>query len=172
MLVHPILILGSANINDRSMLGSRDSELAVFVEDEERIPSIMGGEEYEAGPLTLALRKECFRSGDTLWSSKIPTVFTPVALEFYLKSNCNTWWQHLHLVPISLTRVSLLFSVLVGAASNPSLNIDDPISDDLFFLVWNSAAKMNATIYKKVSTDVLWWKLWMTTRLLCYVLQS
>lgn len=45
------------------MLGSRDSELAVFVEDEERVPSIMGGEEYQAGPLTLALRKECFRSG-------------------------------------------------------------------------------------------------------------
>lgn len=54
---------GSANINDRSMLGSKDSELAVFVEDEERVSSIMGGEEYQAGPLTLALRKECFRSG-------------------------------------------------------------------------------------------------------------
>ncbi|XP_061608303.1 phospholipase D1 isoform X2 [Phyllopteryx taeniolatus] len=94
-------IIGSANINDRSMLGSRDSELAVFVEDEERIPSIMGGEDYEAGPLTLALRKECF-------------------------------------------------SVLVGAASDPSINIDDPISDDLFFLLWNSAAKLNATIYNKV----------------------
>ncbi|XP_024921350.1 phospholipase D1 isoform X2 [Cynoglossus semilaevis] len=53
-------IIGSANINDRSMLGSRDSELAVFVEDEERVSSIMGGEEYQAGPLTLALRKECF----------------------------------------------------------------------------------------------------------------
>ncbi|KAG7280231.1 hypothetical protein CRUP_037592, partial [Coryphaenoides rupestris] len=53
-------IIGSANINDRSMLGSRDSELAVLVEDEERVPSTMGGHEYQAGPLTLALRKECF----------------------------------------------------------------------------------------------------------------
>lgn len=57
---------GSANINDRSMLGSRDSEMAVFVEDEERVPSVMGGEEYQAGPLTLALRKECFRSGQNM----------------------------------------------------------------------------------------------------------
>lgn len=94
-------IIGSANINDRSMLGSRDSELAVFVEDEERVPSIMGGEEYQAGPLTLALRKECF-------------------------------------------------SVLVGASSDPSINIDDPISDDFFFSVWNASAKLNATIYDKV----------------------
>lgn len=48
------------------MLGNRDSEMAVFVEDEERVPSVMGGEEYEAGPLTLALRKECFRSGQNV----------------------------------------------------------------------------------------------------------
>ncbi|XP_037834927.1 phospholipase D1-like isoform X2 [Kryptolebias marmoratus] len=94
-------IIGSANINDRSMLGDRDSELAVFVEDEERVPSVMGGQEYEAGPLTLALRKECF-------------------------------------------------SVLVGGTSDPSINIDDPISDDFFFLVWNQTAKLNATIYSTV----------------------
>lgn len=66
MLVLPSCVPGSANINDRSMLGSRDSEMAVFVEDEERVPSVMGGEEYQAGPLTLALRKECFRSGQTM----------------------------------------------------------------------------------------------------------
>uniref|UniRef100_A0A3B3ZFM6 Phospholipase n=1 Tax=Periophthalmus magnuspinnatus TaxID=409849 RepID=A0A3B3ZFM6_9GOBI len=91
----------SANINDRSMLGSRDSELAVFVEDEERVPSVMDGQEYEAGPVTLALRKECF-------------------------------------------------SVLVGAVSDPSINIDDPISDDFFFLVWNQAARQNDIIYDRV----------------------
>ncbi|MED6259843.1 Phospholipase D [Ataeniobius toweri] len=64
-------IIGSANINDRSMLGSRDSELAVFVEDQERVPSIMGGQEYEAGPLSLALRKECFRSGHNIVTCEI-----------------------------------------------------------------------------------------------------
>lgn len=41
-------------------------------------------------------------------------------------------------------------SVLVGASSDPSINIDDPISDAFFFLVWNEAAKLNATIYDKV----------------------
>lgn len=65
---------GSANINDRSMLGNRDSEMAVFVEDEERVPSVMGGEEYEAGPLTLALRKECFRSGQNVQFWQWPSV--------------------------------------------------------------------------------------------------
>uniref|UniRef100_A0A4W5RTD7 Phospholipase n=1 Tax=Hucho hucho TaxID=62062 RepID=A0A4W5RTD7_9TELE len=94
-------IIGSANINDRSMLGSRDSELALLVEDEERVPSMMGGEEYQAGPLTLALRKECFR-------------------------------------------------VLLGADSDPKIDIDDPISDQFFLLGWNAAAKLNAKIYDKV----------------------
>uniref|UniRef100_A0A672N6V0 Phospholipase n=1 Tax=Sinocyclocheilus grahami TaxID=75366 RepID=A0A672N6V0_SINGR len=94
-------IIGSANINDRSMLGSRDSELAVLVEDEERVPSIMNGEEYQAGPLALALRKECF-------------------------------------------------SVLLGAKSDPNLNIDDPISDHFFNDVWNKIAQTNAIIYEKV----------------------
>lgn len=54
-------IIGSANINDRSMLGSRDSELAVLVEDTDRVSSLMDGDKYQAGPVTLALRKECFR---------------------------------------------------------------------------------------------------------------
>lgn len=54
-------VAGSANINDRSMLGKRDSEVAVIVEDSEKVPSVMDGEEYEAGHYALQLRLECFR---------------------------------------------------------------------------------------------------------------
>lgn len=42
------------------------------------------------------------------------------------------------------------FSVLVGAQSDPSISVDDPISDEFFFLAWNAAAKLNASIYDKV----------------------
>ncbi len=35
------LIIGSANINDRSMLGTRDSELAVFFEKRIKIKFII-----------------------------------------------------------------------------------------------------------------------------------
>jgi phospholipase D1/2 len=38
-----IALIGSANINDRSMLGSRDSELAVVVEDKTHIYTTMAG---------------------------------------------------------------------------------------------------------------------------------
>ncbi|KAA8581970.1 hypothetical protein FQN60_008710, partial [Etheostoma spectabile] len=54
------VIIGSANINDRSMLGKRDSEVAVIVEDSEKVASMMDGQEYEAGPYALQLRLECF----------------------------------------------------------------------------------------------------------------
>uniref|UniRef100_A0A7N8YQB5 Phospholipase n=1 Tax=Mastacembelus armatus TaxID=205130 RepID=A0A7N8YQB5_9TELE len=56
------VIIGSANINDRSMLGKRDSEVAVIVQDSEKVPSVMDGQEYEAGPYALQLRLECFRT--------------------------------------------------------------------------------------------------------------
>lgn len=55
---------GSANINDRSMLGKRDSEMAVVVEDMEIQDSLMDGESYQAGRFALSLRKECFRWAD------------------------------------------------------------------------------------------------------------
>ncbi|KAG5852016.1 hypothetical protein ANANG_G00057960 [Anguilla anguilla] len=76
-------IVGSANINDRSMLGSRDSELAVLVEDTERVPSRMGGEEYQAGPLTLALRMECFRVLLAADSEPCIDIQDPISDEFF-----------------------------------------------------------------------------------------
>ncbi len=52
---------GSANINDRSMLGKRDSEVAVIVEDSETVTAVMDGQEYQAGKYALQLRLECFK---------------------------------------------------------------------------------------------------------------
>lgn len=52
---------GSANINDRSMLGKRDSEVAVIFEDIHTVKSVMDGQEYQAGRFGLSLRLECFR---------------------------------------------------------------------------------------------------------------
>ncbi|KAL2804686.1 phospholipase D1 isoform b [Daubentonia madagascariensis] len=55
------VIIGSANINDRSLLGKRDSEMAVIVQDTETVPSVMDGEEYQAGRFAQGLRLQCFR---------------------------------------------------------------------------------------------------------------
>ncbi|XP_062438235.1 phospholipase D1 isoform X2 [Rhea pennata] len=55
------VIIGSANINDRSMLGKRDSEIAIIVQDTETTPSVMDGEPYSAGKFAQSLRLQCFR---------------------------------------------------------------------------------------------------------------
>lgn len=51
-------IIGSANINERSMLGSRDSEVAAIVRDTDMISSTMAGKPYLVGrfPHTLRMR--------------------------------------------------------------------------------------------------------------------
>ncbi|KFD56520.1 hypothetical protein M514_02624 [Trichuris suis] len=53
-------IIGSANINDRSMLGKRDSEVAVIVEDAEFEASKMNGQDYFAGKFARSLRHRLF----------------------------------------------------------------------------------------------------------------
>ncbi|CZT21110.1 related to phospholipase D1 [Ramularia collo-cygni] len=54
-------IIGSANINERSMLGSRDSEVAAIVTDTCMIPSKMGGNPYYVGEFPHSLRKRLMR---------------------------------------------------------------------------------------------------------------
>jgi phospholipase D1/2 len=56
-----LALIGSANINDRSMLGSRDSEIAVVVEDTKKVESKMNGARYEANAFAHNLRKNVFK---------------------------------------------------------------------------------------------------------------
>lgn len=56
-----VAIIGSANINERSMLGSRDSEIAAIVRDTEMIPSQMAGEDYEVAKFAHDLRVRLMR---------------------------------------------------------------------------------------------------------------
>uniref|UniRef100_A0A671Q2P8 Phospholipase n=1 Tax=Sinocyclocheilus anshuiensis TaxID=1608454 RepID=A0A671Q2P8_9TELE len=95
------VIIGSANINDRSMLGKRDSEVAVIYEDIHTVTSVMDGQEYQAGCFGLSLRLECFR-------------------------------------------------MILGANTDPSIDVTDPISDQFYKEVWMTTAARNATIYQKV----------------------
>lgn len=55
------VICGSANINDRSMLGSRDSEVAGLVKDEEFIDSVLDNQKVKVGKYAYALRTKIFK---------------------------------------------------------------------------------------------------------------
>jgi phospholipase D1/2 len=55
------VLLGSANINDRSLLGERDSEVAVLLYDVETIETVMDGKKWEAGSFAHGLRCRLWR---------------------------------------------------------------------------------------------------------------
>jgi phospholipase D1/2 len=55
-----LAIIGSANINDRSLLGHRDGELAVLVRDTPSLSTVLGGRSYQAGPFVHSLRASLF----------------------------------------------------------------------------------------------------------------
>lgn len=56
-----VVICGSANINDRSLLGLRDSEIACIMTDEQFKASRMNGYPFQSGLFAGSLRKYLFR---------------------------------------------------------------------------------------------------------------
>ncbi|KAI8356505.1 hypothetical protein B0O80DRAFT_447589 [Mortierella sp. GBAus27b] len=56
-----VIIIGSANINDRSQVGFRDSEIAMIVEDTDMVASKMNGQDYQAGRIAFNLRTDLFK---------------------------------------------------------------------------------------------------------------
>lgn len=54
-------IIGSANINDRSLLGDRDSEIAVMVQDIHKTETKFAGVPHMVGKFATSLRKSLFR---------------------------------------------------------------------------------------------------------------
>lgn len=56
-----LVICGSANLNDRSQLGSHDSEIAVLIDDPNEISSHMAGKPWMAKKFATSLRRHIFR---------------------------------------------------------------------------------------------------------------
>lgn len=56
-----IAIIGSANINERSQRGNRDSEIASIIRDTDMLPSRMAGEPFEVGRFAHTLRLRLMR---------------------------------------------------------------------------------------------------------------
>ena len=86
-----LVICGSANINDRSLLGDRDSEVCVQVEDQEFVEGKMNGKEYNCGKFAGSLRKNLFKEHLGLLNKQTGNqqVIDPVCDEFFE----NVWNQ-------------------------------------------------------------------------------
>uniref|UniRef100_A0A672KUT0 phospholipase D n=1 Tax=Sinocyclocheilus grahami TaxID=75366 RepID=A0A672KUT0_SINGR len=123
------IIIGSANINDRSMLGKRDSEMAVVVEDTEFQPSVMDGESYQAGRFALSLREECFRLVLGLLGDKTD-ISDPISDRFYKEiwmvtaaKNASVYDKVFRCLP---TDAVLNYKILRDYMSRPCMAAEDP----------------------------------------------
>ncbi|KAL0387383.1 UNVERIFIED_CONTAM: Phospholipase D zeta 1 [Sesamum radiatum] len=76
-------LIGSSNINDRSLLGSRDSEIAVLIEDKEFVVSSMNGKPWEAGKFALSLRLSLWAEHLGLRTEEVAEIKDPIAETTY-----------------------------------------------------------------------------------------
>lgn len=77
------VLIGSANINDRSLLGSRDSEMGVVLEDQEFVNSRMNGQPWRAGRFAHSLRLSLWSEHLGIDLSNLETIRDPVGDETY-----------------------------------------------------------------------------------------
>ena len=95
------VILGSANINDRSMLGTRDSEFAVLIKERPKLPTKMDGKDYVAANFAHSFRVNLFAEHLGL-DPKNPILSDPLTDDF------------LHLVQNTAHNNTLIYRKLWG----------------------------------------------------------
>lgn len=91
-----IVLIGSANINDRSLLGSRDSEVSVVLEDQEFIKSYMNGEPWEAGKFAHSLRTSLWAEHLGLPNTEMNVLMDPI---------CETSYKHIWMTTAQVNTV-------------------------------------------------------------------
>lgn len=119
-----VVICGSANLNDRSMKGTRDSEIALYIEDSETIASTMNGKPYQARKFATAMRRYIFRKHLGLLS---PMDMRKPDSNFHPAPTLNGY----------------------DFGSDADKLVVDPLGDD-FLSLWQGTAKINTDAFWKV----------------------
>ncbi|XP_030747183.1 phospholipase D2 [Sitophilus oryzae] len=157
-----IVICGSANINDRSMIGKRDSEVAVIIEDEAFEDGIMNGNPYPCGLYAGSLRKYLFKEHLGLFDDDNDTVdfdvADPISDYFYREGwykiaslNTELYEKVFHVIPSDsvetfqdLRRNNEIKPLWVDELSRAEKMLED-IRGHLVFLPLNFLSKENLT---------------------------
>lgn len=129
-----VVICGSANINDRSLIGKRDSEIAVIITDEEFEEGRMNGEPYPTGIFAGQLRRFLFKEHLGL---------LVVCLQTF----------------VFAVDVKIIPGLIEPDPERTPINLIDPTIDSFWNGVWLRTAKRNTRIYdevfKCIPTDVV-----------------
>ncbi|RMD43559.1 hypothetical protein DV735_g1572, partial [Chaetothyriales sp. CBS 134920] len=118
-----VVIVGSANLNDRSQLGTHDSEIAILIDDPTPIQTTMNGQPWQASRFAASLRRQLFRKHLGLVPPQDATRpdanFEPVGIP-----NFYDW----------------------GSAEDHL--VSDPLADT-FQAFWNTRARYNTEVFRK-----------------------
>ncbi|KAF8884660.1 hypothetical protein BD779DRAFT_1536317 [Infundibulicybe gibba] len=125
------VIMGSANINDRSQKGDGDSEIALVVEDTDTIETTMNGRPFMASRFAASLRRKLFREHLGLIRPQIPRKEDP---------------------PTSFMKPAPTPNEDETNQQEDQL-VADPIADSTIHL-WNSTAHKNREIFHEVFRPV------------------
>ncbi|KAJ8655156.1 hypothetical protein O0I10_009191 [Lichtheimia ornata] len=120
-----LVIMGSANLNDRSQCGDRDSEIALIVEDQDMIPSQMNGRYYEASRFAATLRRQ-------LWKEHLGLLGEERALDDVKED----------MMPLPVPQID-------NTESEEDRLVMDPLGEETLGL-WNDVARTNTEIFRAV----------------------
>ncbi|CAF3547959.1 unnamed protein product [Rotaria socialis] len=124
-------ICGSANINDRSLLGSRDSEFCLVVNDIEMVDSQLNGQTQKVGLFSSTWRKKLFRQLLGIKNEQEMNVDDPCSDEFYeyfrqtAKRNSQIYEEVFSTLPSNQVRT---FVDVETYAQRPKLKETDPLT--------------------------------------------
>ena len=79
------VVIGSANINDRSMLGTRDSEIAAIIEDENVFDSNLAGQPFKINKFAHDFRMKLF--AEHFGAENPNEILDPVSKDFWNRWN-------------------------------------------------------------------------------------
>ncbi|CAG8605205.1 4974_t:CDS:10 [Funneliformis mosseae] len=144
------VLCGSANINDRSQLGMRDSEIAIVVEDHKKVETRMNGKPYQASKFAYTLRSNIFKEHLGLLETQDHSSITKSCLPPLRPENL----YEAHDKDESIT------SIIDNPASyfppkhpkhptKTDLVVMDPLSDE-FYDYWRTTAHNNTETYRSV----------------------
>jgi phospholipase D1/2 len=116
------IVVGSANINDRSMRGTRDSETVLVIEDHSYVKSMMNGKPYKAGANAHRLRLR-------LWLEHLGHIGGKCSGGRHNEG--ETPWNH---TDLSMDVVQALY---------------DPVHDNTYLHIWKHMSSINTIAYAR-----------------------
>ncbi|WFD41697.1 phospholipase D [Malassezia psittaci] len=146
-----VVIMGSANVNDRSQRGDRDSELACVVRDEDMIESTMAGEPYKVGRFAHTLRVRLMREHVGLDVDQIEQDSINGNTKKSPSNHAKSPTSERSAPSMRRSRPSRgVFEPPFPPPEIPEDAFEDPIAQDSYNGIWLAAADYNMAVYRQV----------------------